>query len=102
MEGDPQNFRPPVLVGERVAWMGSGSGLPQAATVRWIGRIPEITAGWTVGIELDNAMPVGGIDGTWRKRQLFSCEPKHGLLVPINKIMKQSSLMKTRHSIGKC
>jgi len=101
MEIDLDSLKPPVLVGERVAWLGSGSGLPMPSTVRWIGRIPEITDGWTVGIELDNAMPVGGIDGEWRKRKLFNCKPKHGLLVPIQKIMKQSSFLKTRHSISK-
>jgi len=45
-------FRPPVLVGERIVWLGSGSGLPQCGTVRWIGKLPEMGADWTVGIEL--------------------------------------------------
>jgi len=45
-------FRPPVLVGERIVWLGSGSGLPQGGIVRWIGKLPEMGADWTVGIEL--------------------------------------------------
>lgn len=45
-------FRPPVLVGERIVWLGSGSGLPQGGIVRWIGKLPEMGADWTVGVEL--------------------------------------------------
>jgi hypothetical protein len=45
-------FRPPVLVGERIVWLGSGSGLPQCGVVRWIGVLPEMGSDWTVGIEL--------------------------------------------------
>lgn len=43
---------PPVLVGEKSLWLGSGSGLPKLGTVRWIGRLPEIGPDWTVGLEL--------------------------------------------------
>ena len=49
---DIRLFRPPVLVGERIVWLGSGSGLPQCGIVRWIGRLPEMGPDWTVGIEL--------------------------------------------------
>jgi hypothetical protein len=44
---------PPVLVGERIVWLGSGSGLPQCGIVRWIGKLPEMGSDdWTVGVEL--------------------------------------------------
>lgn len=43
---------PPVLIGENVWWLGSGSGLPKRGIVRWIGRLPEIGPDWAVGIEL--------------------------------------------------
>ncbi|XP_063236176.1 uncharacterized protein LOC134538684 isoform X2 [Bacillus rossius redtenbacheri] len=85
-------FRPPVLVGERVVWLGSGTGLPQGGVVRWIGKLPEMGPDWTVGLELDNPLPYGGIDGTWGNRHLFTCEPKHGLLVPITKTIRESDL----------
>lgn len=39
-------------------------------------------------------MPYGGIDGTWGNRQLFTCAPKHGLLVPIAKIVPEYELFK--------
>ncbi|XP_046676414.1 uncharacterized protein LOC124364747 isoform X3 [Homalodisca vitripennis] len=81
---------PPVLVGERALWLGSGSGLPKPGAVRWIGRLAEIGPGWTVGLELDEALPVGGIDGSWGGRELFTCKPKHGLLVPISSIIPGS------------
>ncbi|XP_047116877.1 uncharacterized protein LOC124797853 isoform X1 [Schistocerca piceifrons] len=87
-------FRPPVLVGERVVWLGSGTGLPQGGIVRWIGKLPEIGPDWAVGLELDNPLPYGGIDGTWGNRHLFTCEPKHGLLVPIAKVMPEYELFK--------
>jgi hypothetical protein len=46
-------LRPPVLVGERIVWLGSGSGLPQCGVVRWIGKLPEMGSDdWTVGVEL--------------------------------------------------
>ncbi|RZF41076.1 hypothetical protein LSTR_LSTR002708 [Laodelphax striatellus] len=80
------NSAPPILVGERVFWLASGSGIPQASTVRWIGHLPEIGPEWTIGVELDNPLPYGGIDGAWGNRLLFTCKPKHGLLVPQSQI----------------
>ncbi|KDR15363.1 hypothetical protein L798_10844 [Zootermopsis nevadensis] len=95
-------FRPPVLVGERIVWLGSGSGLPQCGMVRWIGKLPEMGSDWTVGIELDNPLPYGGVDGTWGSRHLFTCEPKHGLLVPIKKTIKECDLYQwSKENIGK-
>ncbi|PSN51274.1 hypothetical protein C0J52_05310 [Blattella germanica] len=94
-------FRPPVLVGERIVWLGSGSGLPQGGVVRWIGKLPEMGPDWTVGVELDNPLPYGGIDGNWGSRHLFTCEPKHGLLVPIQKTIKESELYQiSKENIG--
>ncbi|GLH09619.1 Protein of unknown function [Gryllus bimaculatus] len=90
---DPWLFRPPVLVGERVVWLGSGSGLPQGGVVRWIGKLPEMGPDWTVGLQLDNPLPYGGIDGTWGNRHLFTCEPKHGLIVPITKTVREADLL---------
>jgi hypothetical protein len=47
-----QHQQPPLLVGERAVWLGSGSGLPQGGHVRWIGKLPGMGPGWTVGLEL--------------------------------------------------
>ncbi|KAG8233387.1 hypothetical protein J437_LFUL013167 [Ladona fulva] len=80
------------LIGQRVAWLGSGSGLPRTATARWIGRLPGMGAGWTVGIELDEALPLGGVDGKWAGRRLFNCKRSHGLFVPLASIIPESDL----------
>lgn len=45
--------QPPVLIGERIFWLGSGSGLPKPGIIKWIGHLTEISYhNWTVGIEL--------------------------------------------------
>jgi hypothetical protein len=50
----------------------------------------------------DNPLPYGGIDGTWGSRHLFTCEPKHGLLVPITKTIKECDLYQwSKEDIGK-
>jgi len=47
-------------------------------------------------------LPYGGIDGTWGSRHLFTCEPKHGLLVPITKTVKECDLYQwSKENLGK-
>ncbi|XP_065353337.1 uncharacterized protein LOC135948154 isoform X1 [Cloeon dipterum] len=90
-----QQQNPPFLVGERAVWLGSGSGLPQGGHVRWIGKLPGMGSGWSVGLELDKELPYGGIDGSWCGRQLFQCRTKHGLLVPASVVAKEDSLLRS-------
>ncbi|KAF6215402.1 hypothetical protein GE061_010154 [Apolygus lucorum] len=92
--------RPPVLIGERVLWLGSGSGLPKSGKVKWIGRLPEIGPDWAVGLELDEALPYGGIDGTWGNRKLFVCRHKHGLIVPLSSVIPQPKHIKPGELFG--
>jgi len=40
---------PTLSLGERVAWIKSSG--PEFGNVKWIGRMPQITNDWTVGIE---------------------------------------------------
>lgn len=40
---------PTLSLGERVAWVKSSG--PEFGIVRWIGRMPQISSDWTVGIE---------------------------------------------------
>lgn len=40
---------PTLSLGERVAWVKSSG--PEFGVVKWIGRMPQITNDWTVGIE---------------------------------------------------
>ena len=53
-------YRPPVLVGERIVWLGGetapGPGEPcnynpHHGTISWIGRVSEIGNDWIVGVE---------------------------------------------------
>lgn len=40
---------PTLSLGERVAWVKSSG--PEFGIVKWIGRMPQITSDWTVGVE---------------------------------------------------
>ncbi|XP_043196812.1 uncharacterized protein LOC122367610 [Amphibalanus amphitrite] len=66
-------------VSDRVVWLGSlGTRL---GTVRWLGELPQLRSGTTVGIELDYELPRGGTDGWHEGRFLFRARAKHGQLV---------------------
>lgn len=80
---------PPILVGEKVKWYENNNKISHSGIVRWIGKLPEISNNWTIGIELDKALIFGGNDGNWKNRKLFPCKPKHGLLVPIEEVVRQ-------------
>lgn len=58
---------PKARIGMRVAhaeYYGDEFG-----TIRWIGRVPQISEDWTVGIEFDNA--IGETDGSLNGRRYF-------------------------------
>ncbi|GIX79715.1 ranBP-type and C3HC4-type zinc finger-containing protein 1 [Caerostris extrusa] len=62
---DEEPEAPTLSLGNRILWLTetrAASGI-----VRWIGRIPAISAGWSAGIEFDNVMPNGG-NGDFRGR----------------------------------
>jgi len=40
---------PTLSLGERVAWVKSSG--PEFGVVKWIGRMPQVTNDWTVGVE---------------------------------------------------
>jgi hypothetical protein len=40
---------PTLSLGERVAWVQTSG--PEFGVVKWIGRMPQITNDWTVGVE---------------------------------------------------
>lgn len=54
------------------------------ATVRYVGKIPQLTPGWWVGVEFDE--PVGKNDGTAKGARYFECQPKYGGFAQPNKI----------------
>ncbi|XP_066944421.1 serine-rich adhesin for platelets-like isoform X2 [Macrobrachium rosenbergii] len=89
-------YRPPLLVGERVVWLGGSAGLgesepcdygPHHGFVRWIGRVPDMGASWTVGVDFESEM-TGGCDGAWKGRHIFTCQPGQGLFLPVLSLIK--------------
>eukprot|EP01065_Artemidia_motanka_P006563 TRINITY_DN1321_c11_g1_i1.p1 TRINITY_DN1321_c11_g1~~TRINITY_DN1321_c11_g1_i1.p1 ORF type:complete len:278 (+),score=126.29 TRINITY_DN1321_c11_g1_i1:50-835(+) len=54
------------------------------ATVRYVGKIPELKPGWWVGVEFDE--PVGKNDGTAKGKRYFECRPKYGGFCPPDKV----------------
>ncbi|KAK8398349.1 hypothetical protein O3P69_003913 [Scylla paramamosain] len=90
-------YRPPVLVGERIVWLGGDTTPepgepcnyhPHHGTVSWIGRVSEIGNDWIVGVEFELDM-AGGCDGTWKGRKLFSCPKMRGLFLPVASVIKE-------------
>lgn len=47
---DEEPEAPTYSLGERVVWVRNAG--PEYGTIRWIGRMPKISAKWTVGLEL--------------------------------------------------
>ena len=45
-------------------------------TIRFVGKIPELGAGYWVGIELDEA--TGECDGSVQGKTIFTCAPLKG------------------------
>ncbi|XP_050718529.1 uncharacterized protein LOC126999735 [Eriocheir sinensis] len=104
-------YRPPVLVGERVVWLGGAAGLgagescgssyqPHHGTVSWIGRVADMGNDWAVGVEFELDMP-GGCDGTWKGRRLFSCPNMRGLFLPVASIVKEKEFYDNKTSSSK-
>jgi hypothetical protein len=45
---------PTLSLGERIAWVQTSG--PEFGIVKWIGRMPQITNDWTVGVEFVSAL----------------------------------------------
>ncbi|XP_045132138.1 uncharacterized protein LOC123516629 isoform X2 [Portunus trituberculatus] len=100
-------YRPPVLVGERVVWLGGDTApvsgehcnyQPHHGTVSWIGRVSEIGNDWIIGVEFELDM-AGGCDGTWKGRQLFSCPKMRGLFLPVASVIKEKDFYTKKNSL---
>ncbi|XP_035220075.1 uncharacterized protein LOC118193137 isoform X2 [Stegodyphus dumicola] len=86
----PQNLEeepvaPTLSLGNRILWLTetrAASGI-----VRWIGRIPSVSSGWSAGIEFDNVFPDGG-NGDFRGRLYFTSRPGHALFLPVSQLIK--------------
>ncbi|GFS81130.1 ranBP-type and C3HC4-type zinc finger-containing protein 1 [Nephila pilipes] len=86
LEEEPE--APNLSLGNRILWLTetrAASGI-----VRWIGRIPTISAGWSTGVEFDNVMPNGG-NGDFKGRNFFNSRPGHALFLPVSDLIKVDS-----------
>ncbi|CAL1290893.1 unnamed protein product [Larinioides sclopetarius] len=86
LEEEPE--APTLSLGNRILWLTetrAASGI-----VRWIGRIPSVSNGWTAGVEFDNVMPNGG-NGDYRGRNFFASRPGHALFLPVSDLLKVDS-----------
>jgi len=79
---------PPVLIGDRVAYVGAEE--PHLATVRWLGRIPDIFQHQMVaGISLDEPQILGTTNGSIGGRKYFQCHKNHGKFVLLSDLVKE-------------
>ena len=98
---------PPLLIGDRVAHVGGEE--PVLASVRWLGRIPDLfhhqmVAGLflvsphnvpkcppisTVCLFQDEPQILGTCNGSYANRSLFHCHPNHGKFVPLAELVKE-------------
>lgn len=96
---------PTLSLGERVAWVKSSG--PEFGVVKWIGRMPQISNDWTVGVEFvshdqgdklyrlidcfslfaqDNA--IGSGDGTVEGRRYFVAKDNFAKFLPLSDLTK--------------
>lgn len=76
-------------VGDRaVLNMGKETNIEQAGIVRWVGSLDEMVVPPEkfVGVQLDE--PVGEHDGVFKRKRFFTCRPSHGVLVPIDHVIR--------------
>jgi len=79
---------PPLLVGDRVAHVGGEE--PVLASVRWLGRLPDLFHHQMVaGLFLDEPQILGTCNGSFANRKLFHCHPNHGKFVPLAELVKE-------------
>ncbi|XP_054164522.1 uncharacterized protein LOC128962193 isoform X2 [Oppia nitens] len=75
---------PTLSLGERVAWVKTSG--PEFGSVRWIGRMPQVTNDWTVGVEFDNC--IGSGDGTVDGRRYFVAKDSFAKFLPLSALTK--------------
>ncbi|UYV84297.1 CYLD [Cordylochernes scorpioides] len=79
---------PTLSLGERVVWLSDNG--PHAGTVRWIGRIPFICPGWTVGVQFDEA--IGRGDGVFGGRRYFNAPSGHACFIPALGLLQYNNI----------
>ena len=80
--------------GGAAAPIGHASG--RRAEVMFIGKIPEMPAGYWIGVEYDE--PVGKNDGSVKGRRCFECNLDYGGFVRPDKIQPDPDPPATRHT----
>ena len=71
-------------VNEKVIVETESSGGERSATVRFIGKVPEIGMGFWIGVEFSNAH--GKNDGSTGGQRYFTCKPEHGSFLRPSKL----------------
>lgn len=79
------NMEDKLKLGDRVVYFGPNAQ-PLLGTVRWLGKVKEISNDLTAGIELVKRQ--GICNGTWNNHSYFKCKAKHGVLIDANGLMR--------------
>lgn len=82
---------PPLKIADSVVWL-SDSG-PEHGVVKWIGKLPDVSNDWMVGVDFVN--PVGSGTGLYNEYKLFETRMNHASLVPIVGLIRESDYMGT-------
>ncbi|KAG9509246.1 hypothetical protein GZH46_02243, partial [Fragariocoptes setiger] len=80
---------PNIRMGQRVAYKEYYGN--EFGTVRWIGRVPQICAEWTVGVEFDNAIGEG--DGSLNGRRYFVAKDCFAKFLPLAAVVQVDQTM---------
>lgn len=73
---------PDVKIGQRVAYKEYYGN--EFGTIRWIGRVPQISPDWTAGVEFDNAIGEG--DGSLHGRRYFIAKDCFAKFLPLDAV----------------
>ena len=80
---------PPLKVDDNVVWLSDNG--PEYGIVKWIGKLPDVSTDWMVGVDFEN--PVGSGTGLYNEYKLFETRMNHASLVPIVGLMKASDYL---------
>ncbi|KAL4235448.1 hypothetical protein ACF0H5_007084 [Mactra antiquata] len=83
---------PDLMVGSLVEVM---KNKPLYGVIKWIGDLPDQPKKLVAGLEMEEEIPAGS-DGIFGNYRLFTCPPRKGLFVPLNKCRKDKRFVDDR------